>query len=408
MALDVAAGGGVVRRGGGGWCVGDGEGPLRSVRQQLLVAVDEARLAIGRAAAAASSTAEGDAADGGGGGDGAAAVEKEVVGHLRALLVEHNEQLGAALLKADLATQEADLARRELAAAAPALERHALERDVCASRLNIVHRQLAERHASGDQWSAKRLRAAEARVEALTAELAVASSDAIVGARRRTELEAEVDTLRAEAAAARARRATAAEAAPRGGAAPIEGGGGGGGEGRVERARVREFLERRVLPQVLQASAIPEQVAAMVREIAAQKLCDERLADRLCASERRHDAQKLQLVGLREALTQAEKDIVQAALCGAGRRGGGGGAAAEAGGGAARSATCTRSCARRRRRRTRRRAARRRRRRRARRRRRVGCARPLSFSAGWRGGKRRSSTPPSAASPPRRTVSPPT
>ena len=127
------------------------EGPLRSVRQQLLVAVDEARLAIGRAAAASSNT-EGDAADGGG-GDGAAAVEKEVVGHLRALLVEHNEQLGAALLKADLATQEADLARRELAAAAPALERHALERDVCASRLNIVHRQLAERHASGDQWS---------------------------------------------------------------------------------------------------------------------------------------------------------------------------------------------------------------------------------------------------------------
>ena len=46
----------------------------------------------------------------------------------------------------------------------------------------------------------------------------------------------------------------------------------------------------------------------MVREIAAQKLCDERLADRLCASERRHDAQKLQLVGLREALTQAEKE----------------------------------------------------------------------------------------------------
>ena len=69
--------------------------------------------------------------------------------------------------------------------------------------------------------------------------------------------------------------------------------------------------------QKIGAAELPEQVAAAARELAAHKLSEERLADRLCVSERRQDSFKLQLVALRETLQHAERQLTRQASCGA-------------------------------------------------------------------------------------------
>ena len=173
------------------WRVGGGGAAARrarcSVRQQLLVAVDEARFAS--AAPPPPPAAPRRATPPTAAAARARQRWRRRWSATRALLVEHNEQLGAALLKADLATQEADLGRREPRRRRPRSSA-TLERDVCASRLNIVHRQLAERRVGRPVSAGSGRRSASRPSPPSWSRL----SDAIVGARRRAELEAEVDT----------------------------------------------------------------------------------------------------------------------------------------------------------------------------------------------------------------------
>ena len=229
---------------------------------------------------------------------------------LRSLLLRHNALLGREAQRSEQLGMEAEALRRRVAVMEPALDRHITERDICAQQLLLLQRQLAERHTLQDGGLAKRLRTAEARIAALSAQLERANSTVLESDRRCAVLAAEVQELRGELRSCK-RGPGSSELASTVDAAllrsEIE-------EEALKRdaeseARVQDFVEKRLFRAVLASAELPEQVAAAARELAAHKLSEERLADRLCVSERRQDSFKLQLVALREALQHAERQL---------------------------------------------------------------------------------------------------
>ena len=253
---------------------------------------------------------------------------------LRSLLLSTNRLLGESLARSETLEAEAARARSRLREVEPAFERHVFERDVCARQLLLLQRQMHEREAISDGGLHAVLRTSEARVEELTRQLAQARSHASVLERRVEELSYDAERARADLSVETYTRESAD------GEGEGEGGGGGrGGGGRRERGgssgtsagdalqrvhegeeageraaeeeeRVKAFLESRVLRGVLSATELPAQIERLLLEVTTQKLAQERLAERLDASERRAASARTQAGTLRETLRSAEREIL--------------------------------------------------------------------------------------------------
>lgn len=225
---------------------------------------------------------------------GGMSVDEPLLDGLRALLLQHNTLLGGALRRNDALQIECTRHKQRVAMLEPAIERHAVERDVGARQLHALQRALSERNGYNDGALALALRHADSRLDALTFELERARE---AGARKEKriaiishELEVMRSGLLASAESIHA-NASAADAATVGTSRGAESAGGRSTDGSrgvdvaLERAsqldesaertaeseeRVRSFLEQRVLRGVLNASELPARVLNLMHELTAQ------------------------------------------------------------------------------------------------------------------------------------------
>ena len=199
----------------------------------------------------------------------------------------------------------------------PALERQAVERDVCNRQLLLLKRQLAERHALNDGALSLALRSADARIESLTFQLDRARDMASRLEKRVGQMTHEAHRTNHGLLASIDSAAASASSGDKDAAGVV-----GAALDRVAQLgevedreveseeRVRTFLETRVLRGVLAADSLPSQVTTMLHELTAQKLAQERLAEKLMTSERRSASSRTQLAALRETLRAAEREIL--------------------------------------------------------------------------------------------------
>ena len=303
---------------------------MRAVRQQLLLLVQEVRLHVqmhgkmpparndsqsecGTSAAQSSAAQEQAAASRE--KAGAAATDPssaDLLDGMQTLLIKHNELLGKELARAGALAMQLDIAQRKLEVVEPAIERHVVARDIAKKQLLMMHRHIAERTSLQEGSQAAQLRARDGRVAALEAQLEEAASSSLRLEQRVAGSTSEVAWLRQELQVSKAAFSSCSQSITTDAALSRP-----AVDEQTTRAeaeseeRVSEFFQKHVLRGLALASGLSDRESCLLRDVAAHKLAQERLADQLGASERRYEVARTQMISLQEALRASDRECVR-------------------------------------------------------------------------------------------------